>query len=156
MQPMWLYILMGRSFEVTFENAQWRKAKQMQTVWLCFLSGRHFEDAFEDTQWRKLNKCKQCNYASSRADTLRTHVKKHGAEKVKNKCNLWDYETFRNGNLRVHLKTHGGERKINAASVTLHPIRLATWGHTWKNTVEKMSNTVLESESFYLISNHYS
>ena len=37
----------------SFENAQWRKAKQMQPMRLCILSGKHFEETFEDTQWRK-------------------------------------------------------------------------------------------------------
>ena len=33
----------------------------------------------------KLTKCHQCDYASSRADSLRTHLKTHSGEKS-NKC----------------------------------------------------------------------
>ena len=54
MQPMQLCMLWYKGIEDTFENAQWRKAKQMQPMWLCFLSGRRFEDSFENTQWRKV------------------------------------------------------------------------------------------------------
>ena len=44
----------GRQFEDTFENAQWRKVKQMQSVWLCLFWGRPFEETYEDSQWRKV------------------------------------------------------------------------------------------------------
>ena len=54
MQPMWLCILSSRQFEGTFEDAQWRKVKQMQSVWLCINSGRRFEETFENAQWRKV------------------------------------------------------------------------------------------------------
>ena len=47
---MRLCILWSRHFEVTFENTQWRKAKQMQPVWICIFSGRQFEEAFENAQ----------------------------------------------------------------------------------------------------------
>ena len=52
---VWLCILCPNQFEDTFENAQWRKAKQMQPVWVCILSGKRFEDTFEITRWRKAN-----------------------------------------------------------------------------------------------------
>ena len=54
MQPMWLCIFWGRPFEETFENAQWRKVKQMQPVWLCLCVCMQFEDTFEKAQWRKV------------------------------------------------------------------------------------------------------
>ena len=37
MQLMWLWILSGKWFNETFENAHWRKIKQMQPMWLCIL-----------------------------------------------------------------------------------------------------------------------
>ena len=50
---MWFCILSFKQFEDTFENTQWRKAKQVQPMQLCIHSGRQFEDTFENTQWRK-------------------------------------------------------------------------------------------------------
>ena len=123
MQPMWLCILSDKQFEETSENTQWRKVKQMQPMLLCILLGRSFEVTFENALGEKPKKCKQCDFASSGADTLRMHLKTHSAEKL-NKCNLCDY--------KISVK-----RQINAASVTLHPIRLAIWGHIWKTYMLK-------------------
>ena len=53
----------------------------------------------------KSNKCNQCDYASSRADSLRQHLKTHSGEKS-NKCNQCDYASSRADHTRTHLKTH--------------------------------------------------
>ena len=53
-QPMWLCIVSGKSFEDTFENTRWWKVEQMQPVWLCIHSSRPFENTFENTHWRKV------------------------------------------------------------------------------------------------------
>ena len=47
---MRLCLFSGRPFEETFENAQWRKVKQMQPMWLCLLWPKFFEDTYEETQ----------------------------------------------------------------------------------------------------------
>ena len=57
----------------------------------------------------KSNKCNQCDYASSRADGLRQHLKTHSGEKS-NKCNQCDYASSHADALRQHLKTHSGEK----------------------------------------------
>ena len=57
----------------------------------------------------KSNKCHQCNYASSQAGHLRTHLKTHSGEKS-NKCNKCDYASSRGDVLKTHLKTHSGEK----------------------------------------------
>ena len=57
----------------------------------------------------KSNKCNQCDYASSRASHLRTHLKTHNGEKS-NKCNQCDFASFQSSNLRTHLKIHSGEK----------------------------------------------
>ena len=54
MQPMRLCLFKCKQFKETFENAQWRKIKQMQPVWVCILQCRQFEDSFENTQRRKV------------------------------------------------------------------------------------------------------
>ena len=47
---MQLYFCSGMPFEASFENAQWRKAQQMQPMWLCVLSKKHQRQkrSFED------------------------------------------------------------------------------------------------------------
>ena len=57
----------------------------------------------------KMNKCKQCNYASSHKGHLKVHMKIHSGEKS-NKCNQCDYAPIQAGDLRTHLKTHRGEK----------------------------------------------
>ena len=89
---MWLCILSCRPFEDSFENALWRKIKQMQSMWLCILLCERFEDTSENTQWR--NKCNQCEFATSYASALRTHLKTHREEKS-NKCNQWITQLYR-------------------------------------------------------------
>ena len=126
-----LCILWGKQFEDTFENAQWRKNKQLQPMWLCILKCRQFEEAFENTQWWKVkqmqpvwfcnlsgkpNQCNQFDFACNQAGNLRAHLKMHSGEKS-NKCNQCDYASSQAGHLMRHLKTHRGE-KSNKWQVT--------------------------------------
>ena len=69
----------------------------------------------------KSNKCNQCDYASSRADSLRSHLKKNIGEKS-NKWNLCGYATVYVSNLRDHLKIHNGE-KSNKCNQCEHIVR---------------------------------
>ena len=106
---MRLCLFFSRQFEEAFENAQWRKIKQMQPMWLCIPSGRRFEDTFEKTQWRKVKQCNQCDFASADSSNLRNHLKRHSGEKS-NKCNQCDFASADSSNLRKHLKRHSGEK----------------------------------------------
>ena len=54
MQSMQLCLFLGRQFEDTFENVQWRKVKQMQPMWLFIFTYKPFEKTFENAQWRKV------------------------------------------------------------------------------------------------------
>ena len=58
----------------------------------------------------KSNKCIQCDYASSHAGHLKTHLKMHSGEKS-NKCNQCDYASSQAGTLKTHMKTHSQWRK---------------------------------------------
>ena len=57
----------------------------------------------------KSNKCNQCDYASSQAGNLRSHLKTHSGEKS-NKCNQCNYASSEAGALRRHLITHSEEK----------------------------------------------
>ena len=68
-------------FEDTFENAQWRKVKQMQSLRLRIFLCRCCEQTFKNTRWKKpkvyihLMNATKYEYAYSRAGNLRTHLK---------------------------------------------------------------------------------
>ena len=57
----------------------------------------------------KQNKCNQCDYASSHAGDLRTHLKIHSGEKSY-KCNQCDFASTWAVSLRKHIKIHSGEK----------------------------------------------
>ena len=61
-----------------------------------------------------------CDYTSSHAGDLRTHLKMRSGEKS-NKCKLCDYASSHASALKRHLKTHSGEKsnKCNQCSVTI-------------------------------------
>ena len=68
------------------------------------------DEAFsEKKEGDKLNKCNQCEYASSVKRNFRSHLKIHSGDKS-NKCNQCDYASSDANNLRRHLKTHDGEK----------------------------------------------
>ena len=68
-------------------------------------SGVNEDIPFRNTndEGEKSSKCNQCNYASSHAGHLKTHLKTHTGEKS-NKCNQCDYASSQASNLRTHLK----------------------------------------------------
>ena len=88
MQPMWLCIFSSRQFEDTFENAQWRKVKQMQPMWLCIFSGRKFEATLENTQWRKVKQMHPMWLCILLGRLFRRYIWKHTVEK--SQTNVWE------------------------------------------------------------------
>ena len=54
MQPVWVWLLWSKFFEVSYEITQWRRVKQMQPVQLRFLSSSPSEDTFNNTHRRKV------------------------------------------------------------------------------------------------------
>ena len=90
----------------------------------------------------------QCDYASSYASALRTHVKIHSGEKS-NKCNQCDYASSRASHLRTHLKIHSGEKSNNcnqfdfASSQAGHLRKYLTkhCGEPWRITLKRFPNS---------------
>ena len=107
MQSVWLCIWSANVLRAHLRITHWRKIKKMQPVWLWIVSGGQFVNTFENAQWSESNKCDQCDYASSYASVLKTHLKMHSGEKP-NKCHQCDYLPSHAGNLRTHLKMHSG------------------------------------------------
>ena len=57
----------------------------------------------------KSDKCNHCDYTSSNANILKTHLKTHSGEKA-NKCNQCNYASSQAGNMKTHLTTQCGEK----------------------------------------------
>ena len=70
---------------------------------------KNFSERVARVQREKSNKCSLCDYASSQAGHLRTHLKTHSGEKS-NKCNQCNYASSYKSALKMHLKTHSGEK----------------------------------------------
>ena len=80
--------------------------------------------------------CNQCDFASSWADALRTHLKTHSGEKS-NKCNQCDFACSDTSSLWRHLKTHNGEKPNKCSQCEFPPSQAGNWGYIWKRTVGK-------------------
>ena len=93
---------------------QWpmRRCIITQVAFVWFFSvhiGNSFTEIVAIEHKGKSNKCNLCDYASSNAGHLRTHLKTHSGEKS-NKCNQYDYASFYASALKDHLKILIGEK----------------------------------------------
>ena len=123
---------------------------------------KNFSERVARVQREKSNKCSLCDYASSCASALRTHLKMHSGVKS-SKCNQCDYASSHASDLRRHLKTHNGDKsnkcnqcdfasawasalgthlKTHQTNATLHPLRQALWRGIWKHTMGKSQTNV--------------
>ena len=123
-------------------------------MWLFILLHRLFEVAYENPHW---GKCNQCEYASSHADSLRTHLKTHSGERPW-KCSQCDFASSYSHHLRLHLKSHIDEEKtnkrrdiwifileeiyINVICVIMQQHKQFTLKHIWKHTAERNHTNV--------------
>ena len=90
----------------------------------------------------KSNLCNQCDYTSSHASNLRSHMKTHSGDKSK-KCNQCNYASSQASNLRTHLKTHGGDKsnifnQCDYASSQVSNLRSHIYENTQWTKVEQM------------------
>ena len=113
---------------------QWRKVKQMRPIWLCLFLGKQFEDTFVNSQW---SKCNQCDFASSRAGNLRTHMLYHNPEKYR-------YFIFKNPGIGIWVQSrYTGIFRYTAGACPWHKLKfcqliLQLWAQNIKiNNVEK-------------------
>ena len=65
------------------------------------------------------HKCNQCDFASSRANALKIHLKKHSVEKSE-KCSQCNYASIYKNALKMHLKSTVEKNPKNAINVTMH------------------------------------
>ena len=117
-----------------------KKGKKMQPVQLCLLESMCFYVTFKMHGVQKSNKCKPCSYSSSRAGSLRQHLKTHNREKA-NKCYMCEFASSYSSILKTHLKTHIGDvsKKCNqcdcASSQACH-LRTHLKTHTGENSIK--------------------
>ena len=65
----------------------------------------HLRTHLKTHNGEKLNKCNQCDFASSYAYSLKMHMKAHTQEKS-HKCSQCDYATSNASNFKTHMKRH--------------------------------------------------
>ena len=80
----------------------------MQPVPICLLSAKRSEETFENTLEKSQTNATNVT-ASPQANDLTRHLKTHTGEKS-NKCNQCDFATSHAGNLRTHLNIQHGEK----------------------------------------------
>ena len=113
MQPVWLCIISGKSFEETYEKTHRRKSPTNATC----VTMQHLTQAVWRYTWKNTLEKSPINAAS---------VTMHHLGQV-----IWGHTW----------KSTLEKSPTNAACVTMHHLRQVIWGHTWKNTLEK-SQTV--------------
>ena len=69
----------------------------------CTVMDQNLELSVQPQMREKSNKCNQCDFASSYASTLKTHLETHSREKS-NKCNQCGYASSRASHLKAHMK----------------------------------------------------
>ena len=88
---------------------------------------KNFSERIANVQRKKSNTCNLCDYASSHAGHLRTHMKMHSGEKSNN-CNQCDFACSDPSSLKRHLKRHSGEKsnkcsQCDFACIRAHDLR---------------------------------
>ena len=105
----------------------------MQCDFISYHSGRRFEETLEVDSEEKSNKCNQCDYTSSCAYNLRTHLRTHSAlqcGEVKQMQPMW-LCLFSGRQFEEKIQT-------NATNVTMHICRCKQFENTqWRKARHK-------------------
>ena len=97
--------------------------------------------------------CNQCDFASSPANALRTHLKTPSGEKS-NKCNQCDFACSDTSCLWRHLKTHNGEKPNKCSQCEFPPSQAGNWGWDLGYTLVHDVSTSLENVHWHPPSQH--
>ena len=123
----WAYVMYDKHYLSDYLEVESQSATN---VTIHPLGLELFEDTFENTQWRNI---KQMQQLRLNASALNRHWKTHTGERP-NKCNQCDYATSCADVLKTHLKTHSGKSQTNATNANMHALLQAIWGHIYEKT----------------------
>jgi len=122
----------------TLVSARWSDHNFFTQLWAhnaAHNSQCRAQFAMPHTIHNAADNCNQCDFASSPADALRTHLKTHSGEKS-NKCNQCDFACSDTNSLWRHLKTHNGEKPNKCSQCEFPTSQAGNWGYIWKRTNE--------------------
>ena len=139
---MWLCNLSSWQFEEPFQNAQRRKAKQMQPLWLCILSGRPFDNSFENAQWRKVKQMQPMWLCLLLPKCVKGTSENTHRRKAKQMQPMWLCLFTGKAFWEVIWKPTGEKSQTNAISVITNPLVKASSGDIWKYILEKSPTNV--------------
>ena len=136
---MWLCIISGKLFfGFIWMHISEKSQANATNVTMHFLMQAIWGPILKTHIVEKSNKCNQCDYASSFASHLRTHLKIHNGKKS-HKCNQCDYVSYQSGHSRVYLKTHTGEvthkcNQCDFASSQASSLKVRLKTHRWEKS----------------------
>ncbi len=139
MQLMWICLLSGKQFEETFENAHWRKVKQLQTMQLCIILFKRFNTCI----WKHTPEKSQINATNVTMPLIGQAIWRDIWKRTVEKS-----QTLTNVTLSLLVQAiwgHIWERTVeksqtNATNVTLPALTKVLWEDIWRGTVKKVTN----------------
>ena len=99
------------SFRIKMEGQKIKKSHKCDLCEFAFTRAENFKTHLKIHSGEKSYKCNMCDYASVHPSKLKIHLKIHSGEKS-HKCNLCDYASVRADGLRNHLKKHATELEV--------------------------------------------